>query len=120
MPDHICCYRGHFVGIEYKRPGEKQSDWQVMRQLEIEKKGGYYLLIDDINNGQEKIKALKGALDENRCVRDVRLAELLGAAPQVQSNKGELFPVRRSDPPSSKPDAALCGLSFDAGHTEVE
>lgn len=44
-PDLLVCVNGHFIGIECKRKGNKQSDLQSAAQAAIERAGGLYWLV---------------------------------------------------------------------------
>ena len=48
-PDIICVYNGQFIGIECKSPKGKQSDNQEIFQDKLEKAGGVYLLVKNID-----------------------------------------------------------------------
>lgn len=54
-PDMICCVKGKFFAIEAKTPTGVQSDWQKLRQREIEKAGGVYILARSLNDVKEII-----------------------------------------------------------------
>lgn len=43
-PDMVACYKGHYIAIEAKTPTGVQSDWQKLRQEQIESAGGIYIL----------------------------------------------------------------------------
>ena len=51
IPDLVCCFRGKFLGIEVKKPGNKhgQTEEQKIHERNITKAGGTYLLVDDVN-----------------------------------------------------------------------
>lgn len=58
-PDIISCYKGKFIAIEAKTPTGRQSDWQKLRQREIEDAGGIYILarsVDDVKKILERMK----------------------------------------------------------------
>jgi hypothetical protein len=55
-PDITCCYNGKFIGIEVKTPTGKQSEVQKQNSIDIDKAGGYYLLVRSL---KELIKDLK-------------------------------------------------------------
>ena len=42
-PDMVACYKGCYIAIEAKA-GSQQSDWQKLRQRQIEAANGFYLL----------------------------------------------------------------------------
>ena len=50
-PDMVACYKGCYIGIEAKTPTGVQSDWQKLRQQQIESANGFYILarkVDDV------------------------------------------------------------------------
>jgi penicillin-binding protein-related factor A (putative recombinase) len=49
-PDIYCIYRGHFIGIEVKKPGEKQSADQIKAMEEIRAAGGTYILAESVDD----------------------------------------------------------------------
>ena len=56
-PDIVCVIDGKFVGIEVKRYGGKQSDYQKDFQSNLEAAGGRYLLaysVEDVHNALTK------------------------------------------------------------------
>lgn len=44
IPDIICCYKGRFVGIEAKEPGNHPSELQLAHGRQIVKAGGLFLV----------------------------------------------------------------------------
>ena len=54
LPDIMCLVQGHFVALEVKREGCKQTPEQVLMQLDIENNFGYYYTV----YGVEDIKKL--------------------------------------------------------------
>ena len=48
-PDIICVYGGQFIGIECKSPKGKQNENQKEFQKKLEKAGGTYLLVKNID-----------------------------------------------------------------------
>src|SRR5436305_7998174 len=48
IPDLLCCYRGRFVGIEAKLPGETPSAVQMLHLREIEAAGGYAAVCETV------------------------------------------------------------------------
>lgn len=62
-PDMVVCYKGRYVAIEAKTPTGKQSNWQQLRQREIERSGGIYILarkVDDVKSVIESIDSMSG------------------------------------------------------------
>jgi Holliday junction resolvase len=49
IPDILCCYKGHFVGIECKANGGKPTALQLHNLNSIEIAGGLALIIDENN-----------------------------------------------------------------------
>lgn len=52
LPDLICCYRGHFWGIEVKQPGQKPSERQVFVHSLIKRSGGNVIVatcVEDVS-----------------------------------------------------------------------
>lgn len=50
-PDMVVCYKGCYIGIEVKTAVGVQSEWQKIRQEQIEQANGFYLLarsVDDV------------------------------------------------------------------------
>lgn len=45
QPDLILCHNGKFVQVEVKTPTGKQSEIQKVREREIHKSGGKYLVV---------------------------------------------------------------------------
>ena len=58
LPDIICLKNRHFIGLEVKREGMKQSKEQVAMQYNIEDNGGYYYVIYSVKD-IDKIDLLK-------------------------------------------------------------
>jgi Holliday junction resolvase len=59
IPDLVCCYKGKFLGIEVKKPGNKsgQTEEQKIHERNITKSGGIYLLVDDVNEVIDYVEA---------------------------------------------------------------
>jgi len=57
-PDIICLYKGKYLGIETKSSIGKQSAEQIEAQKRIERAGGYYWIIRDIDILIKKLKDL--------------------------------------------------------------
>lgn len=58
QPDIQGMLDGRWIGIEVKKPGGRQSEKQKKFQKAVERAGGVYLLVDDV---EEAIRALKSA-----------------------------------------------------------
>lgn len=48
IPDLLVCYRGHFVGIEVKQPGEEASPRQKYILQTIERAGGTTAVVSSV------------------------------------------------------------------------
>ena len=59
IPDLLCCYRGRFVGIEWKLPGEQPSPMQLATLHEIERAGGYAAVCSTV----EQVASLLSEID---------------------------------------------------------
>jgi hypothetical protein len=58
-PDRFLCYKGRFITIEVKKPGEVPSEEQVAAHEAIRKSGGVVILaesVDDVITGLGAIK----------------------------------------------------------------
>lgn len=54
FPDILCCIDGKFVTIEVKRPGNKQTEYQIEQEYKIKRAFGIYILaycVEDVING---------------------------------------------------------------------
>lgn len=54
IPDIICCYKGRFIGIEVKCPGEKLKKLQEITLRDISRAGGITIVaysLDDVIKG---------------------------------------------------------------------
>src|ERR1700690_196197 len=49
-PDIYCIYKGHYIGIEVKKPGEKQSEEQIEAMKEIRAAQGTYILAERLDD----------------------------------------------------------------------
>lgn len=67
IPDIICCYKGLFIGIETKAPGELkgQTDVQKVHQNNIQKAGGIYLLTDNVKDVMDLLENIDEQRTEN-------------------------------------------------------
>ncbi|MCA1624151.1 MAG: VRR-NUC domain-containing protein [Acidobacteria bacterium] len=54
LPDIICCYRGYYIGIEAKMPGNKLSERQKYIKSKIEQAKGVYWVIYSKEELEEK------------------------------------------------------------------
>lgn len=55
-PDILICYKGRFIGLEVKNEKGKQSEFQETAKKEIEKVGGKYYIVKDIDDVVEILK----------------------------------------------------------------
>ncbi len=67
VPDLLVCFNGRFIGIELKAPRGKPSDLQIYNLREIDRSGGYAVLLypDDYPIFQTLIQAIQSG-DEER------------------------------------------------------
>ena len=47
-PDLLCCYKGRFIAIEVKRPGEKPTVLQNAKLEKIREAGGVAVWVDSL------------------------------------------------------------------------
>jgi hypothetical protein len=59
IPDLLCCYRGRFVGLEVKQPGERPSPVQMVFLHEIVSSGGYASVVSSV----EEVDRLLARID---------------------------------------------------------
>lgn len=66
IPDFICCLRGKFIGIETKAGRGKLSELQRLTLLDIERAGGYVLVVneDNLSSLEELLKELHDCASE--------------------------------------------------------
>lgn len=50
LPDIICIKCGHFIGLEVKRVGFKQTPDQRLMQNNIEENGGFYYVVYSVDD----------------------------------------------------------------------
>lgn len=60
IPDLLCCWRGRFVGLEAKQPGEHSTPLQSQTQLEIRRAGG---IAGEVTSVADVQKLLAGVTD---------------------------------------------------------
>lgn len=55
VPDFVCCAKGKFLAIEAKAPGRREQTTanQNMRITEIQKAGGWAVVVDDVTQLKE-------------------------------------------------------------------
>jgi len=53
--DIVCCYWGHFIAIEVKRPGGKASKKQLKRIKEIKEAGGLAFIAESLDDVKHNI-----------------------------------------------------------------
>ena len=65
-PDLVACYRGRFVAIEVKQPGEEPRKIQLHRQAQIRKSGGICEVCDSVEQVERILRAIDaGKYDDN-------------------------------------------------------
>ena len=57
-PDLVCCYRGKFLAIEVKKPGEDARKIQLHRQKQIRKSGGICEVCDSVEQVERILRAI--------------------------------------------------------------
>ena len=62
IPDIICCYKGHFLGLEAKRPGGKLTELQKRTLAKINAAGGIALRVESVDD----VKAVIAQADLER------------------------------------------------------
>lgn len=65
LPDLIACYRGIFLGIEVKMPGNKPSAIQLRRHDEIVQANGAVIVAYSVQDVMTCLDALDAELDGN-------------------------------------------------------
>ena len=68
VPDIICCYKGHFLGLEVKRPGGRLSDLQKRTLRKINDAGGVACKVESV----EDVKGLIRRIDESALAKASR------------------------------------------------
>lgn len=58
-PDMVVCYKGTFIAIEGKAGDGVQSEWQALRQRQIERAGGIYIIARDVSDVSDIISSLE-------------------------------------------------------------
>lgn len=58
-PDIIACWRGHFLGIEVKRPGEQPSEEQQRVHEELAAAGAIILIVHSIEDLELALRGLQ-------------------------------------------------------------
>lgn len=58
-PDMVACYEGRFIALEGKANDGKQADWQKLRQRQIERAGGIYVLAWSVDDVRRAISSLE-------------------------------------------------------------
>lgn len=64
------CLRGRWIGVEWKRPGEKQRDSQVLFERQIRKAGGVYVVATTAEGAVEGVIAALGLDQERDAIMD--------------------------------------------------
>ena len=50
VPDIICCYKGHFLGLEVKLPGGRLTELQKRAIDKINRAGGIACLVESVDD----------------------------------------------------------------------
>lgn len=58
LPDLVACYRGFFIGIEVKQPGNGPSERQKFVMHEIQRAKGIAIVATDVETVSELIQSL--------------------------------------------------------------
>jgi hypothetical protein len=78
IPDLLCCYRGRFVGLEVKQPGEKPSPVQRVVLYEIVSAGGYASVVSSVKMAESLLAEIdREAIRETRQSSGGRRRKLL-------------------------------------------
>lgn len=59
LPDIICCYKGRYIGIEVKQPGQKPTARQEFVHSLIQRSGGVVIVATCVERVQEVIDSLE-------------------------------------------------------------
>lgn len=62
-PDIIGSYKGRFIGLEVKRPGQKPTPLQEFKLNELESTGAYVCVAFSVDDAQSLIDAIDTRLD---------------------------------------------------------
>ena len=62
VPDIICCYKGHFLGLEAKLPGGKLTELQKRALDKINRAGGIARRVESVDD----VKAIIQQADQER------------------------------------------------------
>lgn len=60
IPDVLACYRGQFLGLETKRPGNEPSPYQAYQLGRIARAGGVALTIHTVEQVEELLNRIDG------------------------------------------------------------
>lgn len=63
LPDLVVCYRGYFIGIEVKMPGNKLSKIQQRRHQEIERAGGFICVAHGVPDAMQALFAIDAFIE---------------------------------------------------------
>lgn len=58
-PDLLVCYKGKFIGIEMKAPGEEATPIQKQRLRQIKKAGGFGIVADSLDDVKNQINEIE-------------------------------------------------------------
>lgn len=63
LPDLAGSYRGRFVGLESKMPGNTQSPAQKLRERQIKASGGIYAVVRTVREAMRVLDAIDASMD---------------------------------------------------------
>lgn len=66
VPDIIIVHRRSFIGLEVKRPGNRQSEDQETFQRRVESSGGFYYVVTCLEDVIKAIKEINAVLDKEQ------------------------------------------------------
>ena len=61
-PDLICCFKGRFVGLEVKKPGQKATKLQEFKLAELKTAGAYVGAATSVDEARALLDSLDKAL----------------------------------------------------------
>lgn len=62
-PDVLACYRGRFLAVEWKQPGQKPTPVQHARAREILRAGGIYVVARSVADVDRALDGIDRAVD---------------------------------------------------------
>ena len=64
VPDVLVCYRGRFLALEIKRPGQRPTTLQLAVIRQIRGAGGTAEVVTSVADAQRVVAGIEGAFDE--------------------------------------------------------